>query len=139
MTTREAVLAEARTWLRTPYHHRGRVKGAGVDCATLLLEVYARVGLIPPTDVGHYPPDWHFHRDKERYLGWIQKFARRTENPRPGDIAMFKFGRCVSHGAIVTGWPDLIHAYFRLGCVMASATDGELAGRLDSHWTLFED
>ncbi len=139
MTTREAVVAEAMTWLRTPYHHMARVKGGGVDCATLLLEVYHAVGLIPKINVGFYPPDWHFHRNDERYLDWVRHYARRTDNPRPGDIALFRFGRCVSHGAIVTGWPGLIHSYFRLGCVLGSADDGELQGRLDSHWTLFED
>lgn len=34
-------VAEAITWLGTPYHHQGRVKGVGVDCGTLLCEVYA--------------------------------------------------------------------------------------------------
>lgn len=139
MTTRDQVVAEAKTWLRTPYHHMARVKGGGVDCATLLLEVYHAVGLIPKVDIGYYAPDWHFHREEEKYLGWVSKFGRRTDNPRPGDIALFKFGRCVSHGAIVTGWPNLIHSYFRLGCVYGSADDAELTGRLDSHWTLFED
>jgi cell wall-associated NlpC family hydrolase len=30
---RAAVVAEARSWLGTPFHHQGRVKAAGVDCA----------------------------------------------------------------------------------------------------------
>jgi len=29
---RLAVTEEARVWLGTPYHHMGRVKGAGTDC-----------------------------------------------------------------------------------------------------------
>jgi len=27
MSQRDEVVAEAETWLRTPYHHMGRVKG----------------------------------------------------------------------------------------------------------------
>ena len=45
---RAAVVAEAATWLRTPYHHMGRVKNAGTDCLMLLAEVYEAAGVIPP-------------------------------------------------------------------------------------------
>lgn len=30
----EAV-TEALTWLGTPYHHQGRIKGVGVDCRSI--------------------------------------------------------------------------------------------------------
>jgi cell wall-associated NlpC family hydrolase len=30
--TREAVIAEARTWLGTPWHHQASLKGVGCDC-----------------------------------------------------------------------------------------------------------
>ena len=38
--SRNRVCRIARSWLGTPYHHMGRVKGAGVDCAMFPLEVY---------------------------------------------------------------------------------------------------
>ena len=31
---RERVVAEALSWLGTPYAHRQRLKGVGVDCAS---------------------------------------------------------------------------------------------------------
>ena len=34
---RARIVAEAMTWLGTPYHHRGKLKGIGVDCAQLPL------------------------------------------------------------------------------------------------------
>ena len=52
---RAAVVAEAMTWLRTPYHHRGRLKGVGTDCAMILAEVFEKVGLIPHIEIEHYP------------------------------------------------------------------------------------
>lgn len=67
------VISEAMTWLGTPYHHQGRVKGVSVDCATLLCEVYEAVGLIDHYDPGLYTPDWHMHQLGQRYLGHIQK------------------------------------------------------------------
>src|SRR5215471_11779007 len=92
---RQAVLAEAIEWLQTPYHHAARVKGAGVDCLTLLAEVYERAGIIPHVEIPFYPPDWHLHRDAERYLEGVMQYAREIDGPpQPGDIAIFKFGRC---------------------------------------------
>ncbi len=121
-TEREAVGAEARAWLRTPYHHMGRIKGAGVDCATLLAEVYARAGVVPPVAIPFYPPDWHLHRDAERYLGFVLEHAREiASDPRPADIALWRFGRCFSHGAIVIDWPIVIHAYAGKGCILEDA------------------
>jgi cell wall-associated NlpC family hydrolase len=118
---RAAVVAEARSWLRTPYHHMGRVKGAGVDCATLLAEVYARASVIPPVAIPFYPPDWHLHRDAERYLRFVLDYAEEVPAPHPADIALWRFGRCFSHGAIVIDWPVVIHAYAGKGCVMEDA------------------
>ena len=63
----ERVVAEAKTWLRTPYHHAADIKGVGVDCAMILLRVYQAVGAVPPeVDPRPYPADWFLHRDEER-------------------------------------------------------------------------
>ena len=32
LAQRLAVVAEAESWLGTPYHHEARIKGHGVDC-----------------------------------------------------------------------------------------------------------
>jgi NlpC/P60 family putative phage cell wall peptidase len=136
---RQDVVQEARSWLGTPYHHQGRVKGAGVDCAMLLIEVFRTCGLIPDIDPKPYPPDWHLHRDEERYLGWVKRYARPVDVPQPGDIALFQFGRCVSHGAIVDEWPAVVHSYLRDGCILADATEAPLAGRLRGFYSIFKD
>jgi len=49
--------------------------------------------------------------------------------PLPGDIALFRFGRTFSHGAIVTDWPRLVHAYWNIGVVYGDANLHPLAGR----------
>ena len=128
---RAAVVRCAREWLRTPYHHRGRVKSAGVDCAMLLAEVYAEAGLVEHLDIPHYPPDWHLHRDAERYLGVLLNHAVEIAGPpAPGDIALWRFGRCFSHGAIVIEWPVVIHAYLGRGCVLEDAAKAEWLSRI---------
>ena len=147
---RDFVVAEAESWLRTPYHHMARIKGAGADCLTLLAEVYEKAGVIPHVEVPFYPPDWNLHRDAERYLEGVTRYASEIpycadnapprgraasgeaalrREPLPGDVAVFKFGRCFAHGAIVLGWPRLIHAWHSAGVVYADAMQGQLALR----------
>jgi cell wall-associated NlpC family hydrolase len=130
----ESVVAEALTWLNTPYHHHGRLKGVGTDCAMLLCEVYRVCGLIPFIDPRPYPPDWHLHRGEERYLHWVEDYADPVESPAPGDVALYKFGRAVSHGGIVVDWPLIVHADIREGVVLADGTQGRLDGKLSGFW-----
>lgn len=127
---RALVVGEAEAWVRTPYHHMGRLKGAGTDCLMLLAQVYHAAGVIPLLDIPFYPPDWNLHRDAERYLEGVMRFAREVGGPpQPGDVAVFKFGRCFAHGAIVIQWPDVIHAWHSAGVLHADATGPQLAGR----------
>lgn len=127
---RQRVVDEAVTWLRTPYAHMGRVKGGGIDCLTLFAEVYSAVGLIERPEIEFYAPDWNLHRDAERYLEGIMRYAREIEGPpEPGDIAIWKFGRCFAHGAIVISWPQVLHAWHDAGVLYAVAGEGQLANR----------
>lgn len=134
---REAVLAEARSWLRTPYHHHEHIKGAGVDCAFLLIEVYAAAGMIEWFDPGYYPQDVMLHRGDETYLAWLEKYGHEVETPQPGDAAVWQFGRSYSHGAIVLAWPQIIHAYRTQGCVLGEGGQGDLAGRKVKFYSLW--
>ena len=106
-----AIVAEALTWLGTPWHHMARVRGAGVDCAQFLIGVYSAVGLVPEFDTGHYPHDWHLHRDETRFLDFLLQHAEPTDEPLPGDVVMFRYGRHAAHGGIVIAWPLIIHAW----------------------------
>jgi len=117
---RAAVVAEARRWIGTPYHHLGDVLGAGVDCGMLLVRVYVDAGIVPPFDPRPYSNQWHLHRDDERYLGAMMACSTEVETPKPGDMAVWKIGRSYAHGAIVVGWPLVIHAYQPEGIVVES-------------------
>lgn len=136
---RDAVVAEALSWLHTPYHHHGRIKGVGVDCAQILCAVYEACGLVPHVDTGFYPTDWHLHRSEEIYARWLFKYATQlepTDTPEPGDVALFKFGRCFSHGAIVVNDGLLVHAYIGRGVILSSALEEPLEGRDVIYWKI---
>ena len=135
--TREDVLTEVQDWLGTPYHHAARVKGAGVDCLMLLLEVYGRAGVFERMGVDtasiaipRYSRDIMLHRNEETYLEGVRRYAVETGQPDTGNIALWKFGRIYSHAAIITGWPAIIHAYApEKMVVIGNAAMGALAGR----------
>ena len=108
---RALVCKIAAEYIGTPYHPCARVKGHGVDCLTLLSGVWEDAGLIARADIPHYSPQFMLHRSDELYLTGLLKYTHEVTTPQPGDIALWKFGRCFSHAAIITDWPHIIHAY----------------------------
>lgn len=128
---RQQVIEEARSWLRTPYHHQASVKGAGVDCAMLLIAVYHACGLIPHIDPRPYPHDWMMHRDEEKFLSWLQQYGDEVQKPEPADVIVWQFGRTYSHGAIlVDSDGTIVHSYLQAGMVtLGNLQDSELAMR----------
>jgi NlpC/P60 family putative phage cell wall peptidase len=112
---RAAAVAEAQSWIGTPYHPQGDIKGAGVDCGMLLVRVFVDCGLCEPFDPRPYAQDWMMHRSEEKYLGFVFDRAEEIsfEEARPGDVMLFRYGRCYSHGGIVTASKPLaiVHAF----------------------------
>jgi NlpC/P60 family putative phage cell wall peptidase len=134
---RAAILAEAHSWLRTPYRNCANVKGAGVDCAMLLVEVYRQPrGPVPPDfDPRPYSPEWYLHRTEELYLFGIERYAKRVTQPQPGDVAVYRFGYAASHGAIIVDDNYIIHAHKLPGNVELCERRA-LEERLDSYWSV---
>jgi len=128
---RNKVLKEAETWLRTPFHHLQRCKGAGVDCGQFLLGVYHNVGIMPNITTEYYPRDFHLHRDREWYKEIVSTYATEMPPnyiPLPADIVLYRIGRVYSDGAIVVDWPRIIHSYVTMGVVYADGTGGWISG-----------
>ncbi len=141
---RALVIAEARRWIGTPYHHMGRVRGAGCDCATFPAEVYAACGVVAPVAIEFYPPDWHLHRGTERYLAGVLEHALEVTSPAPGDLVLWRMARAFAHGAIVLAWPRIVHAVAGIGVIeddgssptlaFGRAREGRRAHRFFSPW-----
>ncbi len=99
----------------------------------LLVRVFVDLHIVPPFDPRPYPRDWMLHRSEERFLGWIKRFAERTEAPEPGDVVLFTFGRCASHAGIVCEPGYMIHADLRAAAVVRSEI-ATYSHRLHSYW-----
>lgn len=110
----------ARTFLETPYVLGGRVKGAGVDCATLIGCYLEECGFCNREELGVYGHDWFCHATDERYMLRLIRHAPRTldaicqgtVDAKPGSLVLFKVAesRLFNHGGIITNWPLIIHA-----------------------------
>lgn len=123
-TRRAAVVAAARSWIGTPYRQQGYVKGprGAVDCAMLLVGAYVEAGIFEPFDPRPYPPTWFLHNSEERYLEWMTSLADEVEHPEPGDVLVWKFGRCFSHsGILLEDGASVVHAYAVSGMCCASS------------------
>lgn len=131
------VVEEARRWLGTPWRHLGRVRGAGVDCGMLLAEVYEACGLCSHLE-STYPNDWMLHRDEDVMVREVEIRGNvRAQGPgQPGDIALFRHGRCIAHGALVVEWPLVIHAYVPVGmvCLDDAVANRALGRHLAGFW-----
>jgi cell wall-associated NlpC family hydrolase len=112
---RADVVREAHEWLRTPWHEHARVKGHGVDCLTLLVEVFERTGVIGHQEVPYYSSQRALHRSGENFKAAVllytnEKALPPIRIPKPADIVLFRVGKSLSHAAIVVNWPTVIHA-----------------------------
>jgi NlpC/P60 family putative phage cell wall peptidase len=108
------VVAAARGWLGTPYHHQAARKGAGCDCLGLVrgvyVEVTGRVAETPPP----YTRDWAEMRSEETLLHAAAHHLRPLtgERPMPGDVLIFRMraAAIAKHAGIMSTPRHMIHA-----------------------------
>jgi cell wall-associated NlpC family hydrolase len=120
VTTRAEVVAEARSWLGTPYHLNQCVRGAGVDCARFVHAVLHACGLMPAEFIERFGMDFGAHTDEETYKFRMLRHAPEilegisfpSLKALPGCVALVRTqgARVFNHGAIVLQWPRSIHA-----------------------------
>ena len=116
---RARIVAEARSWIRTPYAMGQMQKGMGCDCGTLIIAVLNACGISCDERIEPLGADWFHHRKDEMYQRKAFKYARKTTEAiayptlaiLPGNIVLTRCGesRIYNHGGIVTVWPKLVH------------------------------
>lgn len=120
----DEIVAEALSWLGTPYRHQASGKGVGCDCLGLIRGVWHSLyggELAVPSD---YAPDWaEVGGDERLLLG-----AGRNLRPKPldafsaGDVLVFRWRPHLpaKHAGIAVSPTHFIHAYQSGGSVVRS-------------------
>jgi NlpC/P60 family putative phage cell wall peptidase len=114
MHTSHLILAEARSWIGTPYRHQASLKGIGCDCLGLLRGVWRHVMGAEPELPPPYSPDW-----AEAGADTLVAAARRhlieidVASFEPGDVLLFRWRDNVpaKHCAIAASADTMIHAH----------------------------
>jgi cell wall-associated NlpC family hydrolase len=111
--TRMDVVAEARTWLGTPFIHQARLRGVGVDCVGLPIGVARSLGLVAPDfDVTGYPGS----PDGKSLLGLADQHMTRIARAdmQSGDVIVIRWEVEPQHfgmlGDYLHGGLSMIHA-----------------------------
>lgn len=126
--TRERFIAEARSWLGTPYQHQGRLKGVGVDCIGLLVGVAHALGLSS-ADMRDYGrrPDGRLRPLLEEHLEAVP-----TIDAQGGDVVLFAWASVPIHVGILTAADHVIHAYLPNRMVVESRIDEKMRAQIVS-------
>lgn len=113
--TRNAIVAEARSWIGTPYKHQASLKGIGCDCLGLVRGVWRAVIGPEPERPPPYAPDWAEGGGGETLM---QAAARHLvpvspEAFAPGDVLLFRWRAHLpaKHAAIASARDRMIHAH----------------------------
>lgn len=116
--TRSLVLAEAKTWIGTPYRHQSSRKQVGCDCLGLIAGIWRALYTEQLNVPADYPRSWNARSDGDDPLLDAAKAYLSTlpnDEGLPGDLIVFRWSVFAPsrHLAIVAEGDTIIHAYER--------------------------
>jgi NlpC/P60 family putative phage cell wall peptidase len=113
--TRAAIVAEARSWVGTPYRHQASLKGVGCDCLGLIRGVWRAVIGEEPERAPPYTPDWAEAAGNEPLAKAASKHMIGIDCAAftAGDVLLFRWraGLAAKHAAIATTHDQMVHAH----------------------------
>lgn len=130
--TQQQIIAQARTWLDTAYHHQGRLKKSahgkgGVDCLGLVIGVIDELGMQDGEGnplSRHDEFNYSMYPERGRLVGAIQRHLREVpeEKMTHGDVLLFRTFKDPQHVGLLSdypgGGPGLIHCNSSAGKVV---------------------
>ena len=112
---REEIVAVARGWIGTPYHHQASLRGVGCDCLGLLRGIWRELVGPEPVSVPPYRPDWAEAAGRETLLeaACAHLVGIDPESAGPGDVLLFRWRAHLpaKHCAVLSGPGTMIHAH----------------------------
>lgn len=140
---RTAIATEAESWIDTPYHANGALKGVGVNCAQFLFCVAKAAGVLAADAPlpRWYTPQLATNSKEERLVNYVMSYGA-TEvaeaQVKTGDIVLYKSGQAHGHAAIVLDWPEIIHVLPIHGCQKGTVDEGKLGAYTRRYFTLWK-
>ena len=113
---RQKIINEARTYLGTPFHHQGRLKGIGIDCIGLIVNVGKSLNLM-----SHDNTCYSRRPDGVTLMAELRKclIEKDINDIQPGDIVVYWIVNPDKpvHVGIITDY-GFIHTYADVGRVV---------------------
>ncbi len=145
MTARHRIVAEARSWLGTPFQHQARLKGVGVDCIQLCIGVGEATGVLSVDAAVYRRFQGYGRQPSPRRMGEALAMHCRRIEPADvliGDMAWLEWRDELPMHLAIIGEADgadgprrtLIHAYARVGRVVEHGLVAEWPDRISSYW-----
>lgn len=111
MTTRADIIAAARSFIGTPFHHQARLPGVGLDCIGVPVCAARTVGLpvVDSTDYRRRPSP----KDPDFLIRHLARNLDRVETPQPADVVCFGWrdSALAYHLGIMTDPTHMVHAW----------------------------
>jgi len=120
--SREDIVAMARSWVGTPYHHQAAARGIGCDCLGLVRGLYREIAGDEPADIPPYSRDWAEARRRETLLEGAARYLAPVtglDEAASGDVLVFRLrgSAMAKHAGILTSENTMVHAQEKTGCV----------------------
>ncbi len=113
--TPDIIIAEARSWIGTPYRHQASLKGAGCDCLGLVRGVWRALYGEEPECMPAYSRDWAEATSRETLAeaGGRHLLPVARDAFQGGDVLLFRWrtGLVAKHAAVLTDGGTMIHAH----------------------------
>lgn len=133
----------SKTYVGTPHINGGNVKGAGLDCCTLVTNIYKDMGWIDVSIPFFYSGDWYCQKEHREYvLAYLKEYCKKVDALQEGDIISYRWGRSdFAHLAIYLGDGRIIHCAADAGVEITDINDPKLIdakgnSRATGYWRL---
>lgn len=137
------LLEISKTYVGTPHINGGNVKGAGLDCCTLVTNIYRDMGWVDVSIPFSYSGDWYCCKEHREYvLAYLEKYCEKVDDLEEGDIISYRWGRSdFAHLAIYLGGGRIIHCAADDGVEITDINDPKLIdvkgnSRATGYWRL---
>jgi NlpC/P60 family putative phage cell wall peptidase len=120
MPARYDIVAEARSWIGTPWVASGAAKGVGANCLGFFAGVARNAGLEVLADAFEPYSGFALPPHPTALLRGLRRHLERIPVHRaaPADLLLFDLGDGLRHVAMLTGPQTIIHAFQSKGRVV---------------------